>query len=167
MQSDVDRCELYRGELIRMSPVSLEHGEIVMRLGMYLGIYLLENPIGSVSGDVGFKLERHPDTVFAPDVAIVLAAVAAEARKNRGYPTIAPQIAFEVVSPDDTASELNEKVSVYLERGVQAVVVVWPKTRQVSVWDADGTMASLGEHDAFELPNQLPGFSLPISKLFA
>ena len=66
----VNRYELVEGRLVRTSPVSFDHGRIVVRLIVLLQRHLDEAPVGAIAADVGFKLASNPDTVRGP-VAVV------------------------------------------------------------------------------------------------
>ena len=102
---DIGRCELVRGELILMSPTSYHHGRVAGRIYELLSAHVRQHRLGdTLVGEPGFYLERHPDTVRAPDVAFVQAERAAHA-PARGFYDGAPDLAVEVLSPDDRASE--------------------------------------------------------------
>ena len=76
----------------------------------------------------------------------------------------APELAIEVVSPDDTAKHLKSKVDTYLAGGSQSVWVVFPDARSVMVHTAD-SVRELKADQKIEDP-LLPGFSIPVSAFF-
>jgi Uma2 family endonuclease len=96
-----------------------------------------------VSGS-GVIVSRDPDSVLAPDVAVYLGPPVAPIDEPERYEEAIPAVVFEVVSPSDFASHVEDKVALYLEAGVQSVVVVWPKRKQLTVRTARG-VTSLGE----------------------
>ena len=64
------RYELIRGVLIQKMPTGDPHGDSVTRASNLIFTYAEENDYGVVrSGEPGYRLERGPDTVRAPDVA--------------------------------------------------------------------------------------------------
>ncbi len=72
-QGDGYRCELIRGEGIRMSPTGGKHGVVAHRIGRLLGNWAEQQGIGLVfAAETGFKLTTNPDTVRTADVALVL-----------------------------------------------------------------------------------------------
>jgi len=81
---------------------------------------------------------------------------------------IAPDLAIEIVSNNDRADDLNLKVSQYLQAGVQAVWLFYPRTRLAYRYvrgkpDPEVRRAEAG--DPFEAPDLLPGFSLSLSEI--
>ena len=77
----------------------------------------------------------------------------------------APDLAIEVVSPNDSAKALNRKVNQYLRSGARAVWVFYPDTRQVDVHAAHG-VRKLREGDVLEDRDLLPGFSAAVRRFF-
>jgi Uma2 family endonuclease len=80
-------------------------------------------------------------------------------------PLLSPDVAFEILSPDDRAGDVEDKVGVYLCAGTELVVLVDPRARTVTLVDAQ-SRRTLREHEVFEHP-ALPGFSLHLDRLFA
>ena len=101
LPSDGYRYELVQGVLKKMAPAGEQHGELAMALGWRLAQFVSERGLGKVyAAETGFKLCSDPDTVRAPDAAFVSRARmgAPPARGYRGGP---PDLAVEVVSPND------------------------------------------------------------------
>ena len=73
---------------------------------------------------------------------------------------------MEIVSPNDTADDIHAKVNLYLRYGTRVVWVAYPATRTVVVHTASGAR-TLGEDDALDGGDVLPGFTLPIREIFA
>ena len=120
-----DRYQLVRGELRTMSPPSIRHARICMKFSRPLDEYVEKNGLGRVYvGDPGFVLARKPDIVLAPDVAFIRTDRLPVGPEPPGYWEGAPDLAVEVVSPGDTAYEVEEKVEEWLEKGCAMVVVV-------------------------------------------
>ena len=162
------RYELVNGELRQMSPAGQSHGKIAARLTVALGHYVEENGLGEVyAAETGFKLRENPDTVRAPDVSFVAGARAAAAGESKGYFPGAPDLAVEVLSPDDTVREVEEKVAEWLEYGTRLVWVVSPKLHAVTVYRSLTDIKTLTENDALDGEDVVPRFSYPVSKLFA
>lgn len=162
---DDRRYELVEGRLIAMSPVGVPHGVVVVNVIFLLRRHLLTTPVAHVLTEVGFKLAANPDTVRAPDIAVV--------RKDRlspnthGFPSLAPDLAIEVLSPDDPPREVRSKVDEYLSRGVLIVVVIDPSNRAATVWRASGSPLELNSgDDRLDLNEVLPGFSCSLDEIF-
>lgn len=125
------------------------------------------NGLGHVLNDAGFYLSRDPDTVRATDVAFIHAARVPGGKLPEGYFSGPPDLAVEVVSPGDTAAEVEAKVWDYLASGTLRVWVVYPDTRTVVVHRPDGTATRCGEDGALQDEAILPGFSLPLQGTFS
>ncbi len=84
-----------------------------------------------LSSEVGFIIARSPDTVLTPDVAFVRADRDPPGGQKKFFPG-PPDLAVEVLSPDDRASEVNSKVQDWLEAGTTVEMVVDPQTQTVA-----------------------------------
>jgi Uma2 family endonuclease len=81
-----------------------------MRLGAALVAFVYPRQLGRVyAAETGFKLDVNPDTVRAPDVAFIRRERLGELPPH-GYPAFAPDLAVEVLSPDDRLAEVSEKI---------------------------------------------------------
>ena len=162
------RRELLRGGLIEMSPSSLLHSEVGLRIGSLIGRFLERENVGRVYGaDAGFIIERDPDTVRSPDVSVVLAdRLPAGRSPTEGFFAAAPDLAVEVISPGDRSGEVQAKVSDYLTAGTALVWVVDPERRKVTVYDGEGGVQVLGEDQQLDGGAVLPGFSVRVRQFF-
>jgi Uma2 family endonuclease len=70
------------------------------------------------------------------------------------------------VSPNDTASELEEKIAQWISAGVQLVWVLYPETQHVQVHRADGTVTKLQAVDQLMGEDVLPGFQCQVADVF-
>lgn len=160
------RCELLRGELIMISPAGFEHGCIIANITVVLGNFLAGNRIGVIAGaETGFHIARDPDTVRAPDVAF-LKADRVPATPIRGFFQGAPDLAVEVLSPDDRAGEVLAKVKDWLESGCSRVWVFDPRTRTATVYRSLTEITILAESDTLRDDDLLPGFQIPVAGIF-
>jgi Uma2 family endonuclease len=100
--------------------------------------------------------------VRAPDLAYTRADRAS--RPKRGFVPSAPDLAVEVLSPDDRPGYVREKVAEWLEAGTVAVWVVDPHKRTVTVHDE--TITVYREADTLVGGELLPGFEVPVGELF-
>ncbi|MHC4548644.1 MAG: Uma2 family endonuclease [Planctomycetota bacterium] len=163
---DLGRCELIRGELRMMIPPSYQHGRITMRLTGPILNHVDAHGLGTVvAAETGFLLGRDPDTVRAPDLAFVRASRGPG--PPRGYFPGAPDLAVEVLSPDDRPGYVREKVAEWLEAGTRAVWVVDPRARTVTVHEARRDAQVLTEADTLCGRDVLPGFALAVREVFA
>src|SRR3970040_1671665 len=116
--ADGSRYELSKGELLPMTPVGIRHAAVVNKIGRLLGDFVEKNRLGLVGPEAGFLLERNPDTLRAPDVAFIARKRYEETGVPDKFANFPPDLAVEVLSPEDTVSELMRKVEEYLAAGV-------------------------------------------------
>lgn len=168
------RVELVRGRLVVSEPPGMRHRECALRIAVALSNFLsdLSKTSGSqtlgrvVTGDAGFMLTRNPDTVRGPDVAYVSRERWSGPLPD-GFAEFAPDLAVEIRSPGDRPGKVLAKVGDWLDASVSLVWVVNSAAQQVAVYRADGSQAMLGVADAISGEDVLPGFALPLAKLFA
>lgn len=159
------RTELVKGRLVVREPAGYRHGEVAASLTRILGTFVYARGLGSVvAAETGFKLFTDPDTVRAPDVGFI--------HRDRvpspppaGYAALAPDLAVEVLSPDDRAGEVLAKVADWLSAGCRVVWVVDPVHRTARVYRADGSESLLAEDDALDGEDVLPGFSCRLAEV--
>ena len=164
---DIGRCELVRGELIMMSPSSAGHGVIVGRLATWIGAFVEQHDLGVMLGaETGFKIEIGPDTVRAPDVAVVLKDRVAQVITKRGFGHGAPDLAVEVLSPDDSRKATIAKAKLWLQKGAKSVWIVDPKTKTIEIRHRRAPVTTLREKDELRDDAVLPGFSVPLKRVF-
>lgn len=166
MPHDGYRYELVKGELIRMSPTGGEHGDIAGELTVHLRTYVKPRQLGKVLVDSGFCLECCPDTVRGPDIAFVSAAHIPPGGLPKGFISGAPDLAIEIVSPNETAAEIQAKVQDYLTHGTRLVWVIEPGTRTALVYRSDGSARLLRAEDTLEGEDVVPGFAVKVAELF-
>ncbi len=159
------RTELVRGELVEMSPVGRKHSRLVVRLLSWMTPFVADRNLGEVGTEGGFILRRNPDTVRAPDVHFVLSSRLAAAAED-GFLEGAPDLAVEVLSPDDRAGDVQEKIREYLGAGAGLVFVVDPATQTVSVHHPSGDAHTYSGQDQVSSEDVLPGFSFRPADLF-
>ncbi len=161
------RYELIQGALITMSPAGYKHGDYAMGLGARLRVHAEDYDLGTVfAAETGFQLTTNPDTVRAPDASFVRKERIPRTSKFAYFPG-APDLAVEVVSPNDRAEEVQEKVQMWFHHGTKLVWVVEPRTQTVTVFRIDGSATVLKANDTLNGEDLIPGFSYPITKLFS
>jgi Uma2 family endonuclease len=163
---DLGRCELVRGELILMSPAGSEHGYIARRLVQWLGCYVDQMRLGETySSETGFYIERRPDTVRDPDASFVRVDRIPE-QGSRGFFPGPPDYAFEVLSPDDSASEVGDKVDQWLTTGCQLVSVADPKKKTIISYTTERPVRIFRMSETYDAAPVLPGFKFAVDDLF-
>ncbi len=162
----IGRCELIRGNLHMMSPSGAEHGMVAGRLFKAISNHVDAHGLGvSFAAETGFQLCKDPDTVRAPDVAFVRAD--RPHQRPRGFYPGAPDLAVEVLSPDDRPGYVREKVAEWLEAGTRAVWVADTRDRTVTVHEPRRKAKRLGEEETLRGGSVLPGFEMRVAAIFA
>ncbi len=163
------KMELVRGRPTSMPPVGPDHGRNAARTTRHLDQFSEGQSLGEVRVETGYWLTSGPDDVRAPDVSFVSSARLPGEEVVNGFVTQAPDLAVEVVSPNDRESEIADKVDTYLAAGVQRVWVVRPEQKTVTVHRPGGDSHTYRIGDALSSDDatfSVPGFSLPLAELF-
>lgn len=162
------RYELKRGELLMMTPAGALHGRVVMALGVLLHVYASQHKLGQVfAAETGFKIHVDPDTVRAPDIAFVAQERIPPTGVPSGYWELAPDLVVEVVSPNDSAADVQDKIEEWLNAGVRRVWVVYPDTQTIHVYRSLKEVNVLKSGDRLDGEDLLPGFSCAVEEIFA
>jgi len=133
LPDDGMRHELVRGRLTTMVPPGHEHGRIAKRVGRLLDDHVEAGGLGeTITTEVGFQLG--PNTVRAPDIAFIARSRSETVGVTKKYWPGAPDVAIEVVSPNDTYSDVHEKALEWLAAGCRLVLAVDPGPRTVTAY---------------------------------
>ena len=161
------KAELVRGELRVTPPAGGSHGVAAANLMFMLSVHVRQHGLGRVFGDgFGYELSRLPRTVRVPDTSYVRADRLPPEGIGPGLLKLAPDLAIEVLSPSETASELEEKLDDYLVSGTPLVWIVDPVRRTVMIVSADAPVRWLREGETLEAGPVVPGFACPVSEIF-
>jgi len=159
--------ELVGGMLHEMEPPGFEHGVVAARIAKDLMRDVDEQRIGTVvASEVGFHLASNPDTVRAPDVAFVRRERMDAVGVVSGYWPGAPDLAIEVVSPNDRFSAVEEKALEWLAAGAGAVLVVDPRLRTVTVFGSSRDLRVLQVDDRLDVGDVVRGWSPQVADFF-
>jgi Uma2 family endonuclease len=160
---DGQKYERVDGEM-RVSPAGARHGAVSVALSARLWTFVTDRKLGHVfESSTGFRWPGRkpetPDNVRSPDVSFVASGRFPDERGPVGFIPFAPDLAVEVLSPNDRWSEVLEKVGEYLGVGTRLVWVIDPETRTAAVYRSATDVRTLGETDALEGEDVVPGFA--------
>lgn len=159
--------ELVKGEVIDVPPPSYNHGKICFKVAFALGQHVVPRELGEVvTNDSGVVTERDPDTVRGADVAYFSYQRLPKDATPRVYPDVAPELVFEVMSPDDVFRDLMDKVDEYLAAGVSLVFVIDPGREQAVLYEKGKLGTVFGRADEMTFPGVLPELRIPVGPLF-
>ena len=161
------RQELIAGTLHEMEPTGFLHGHVTSWIGHLLLRHVRAHRLGVVVGaETGFILARDPDTVRAPDAAFVRAERVAPGGLPETYWPGPPDLAVEVLSPNDRDAAVAAKARDWLAAGTRAVVVLDPRQHTATLYRSPTEIRTLGPGDVLDLDPELPGFRVGVTALF-
>ena len=157
-------CELVDGVLVEKT-VGIYESYLALQMGHLLTMFVERHGLGMVVGADGM-MRLAAGLVRIPDVSFVSWSQLPGRRVPRvPIADLAPDLAVEVISPSNTAREMERKLQDFLTAGVRLVWYVYPGPQEVHVYTAE-------RHDVLTLDQELsggdvlPGFVLPLRQLF-
>ena len=155
------RYELVAGEVVTMGNAGQRHERVKANANQILVAYNLTHHLGVVFSETMLQFGETEGRIL--DVCFMLKDQIPEPAEEGLYHG-APALAVEVVS-SESAAELERKVELYLSHGSRAVLVLYPDTRAVRVYDPTGASRLLRGDQLLEI-YWLPTFSVPASAFF-
>jgi Uma2 family endonuclease len=152
-------AEWVDGEVVLMPPVSLEQADLFGWLCSILRSFVEDRDLGKVLGpEFSIRLSKQRRW-RVPDLLVVL-----KHRLHLLAPTClegAPDVAFEIVSPDSVVRDWRDKYQEYQAAGVREYWVIDPTTRRAEAYTlARRKYALLPEVDGRITSKVLDGFHL-------
>jgi Uma2 family endonuclease len=126
---DADR-EYIDGRIVERNVGEVDHSDLQTAIAHYLRTHYKKRVWAGVEVRVQVKKTRFR----IPDVTVTLGSKPAERVIRKP-----PIVAVEVLSPDDRAGYLEEKINDYLEFGVPYIWVINPETRRACVHTPEGS----------------------------
>ena len=160
--------EVVGGVRVELPPMATRASYIKTELGFHLTNRAKAGRLGRVDVEGLFLIPRPDDTSRRPDVAFVsYQRWARETALPEGaaWP-IVPDLAIEVVSPNDHAEAALDKIREYFEAGVRQVWAVYPELRVIHVFESFTTIRVVAGDGVLEGGEVVPGFRLPMATLF-
>ncbi|MFI5458410.1 MAG: Uma2 family endonuclease [Isosphaerales bacterium] len=133
-----------------------------------LNAFLREQPLGwAWPADQGYAcFPDAPGKVRKPDVSFIRKDRLPDALTSEGYTYIPPDLAVEVLSPNESAYDVENKVLEYLSAGVALVWVINPEARTVHIHREDGSVGWLREDGELSGEHVVPGFRCRVAAIF-
>jgi len=161
---DPDRLyEIVDGQPEEKEMPGARHGGICTRLTIKLGMYLTANQLGALYAETSFQIganERIPALAF-----VSATRLPPEGEPDTTWP-MPPDLAVEVISPNDLYERVYAKVMEYLAAGVKQVWLVSPKHQTVTIYhSATHITAFAGDHELVS-EDLFPGFRCPLREIF-
>ncbi len=161
--------EIVDGQYEELPPMSTQASIVASRLVGELRVFVKARRLGEVVSETLFGLTPKSRRKHRPDAAFVSYDRWPE---DRLAPTtdpwpVVPELVIEVVSPNDIAESLQEKVKEYLTAGVQIVWLVYPRLGWVVAYESIHKMRGFTIADDLDAEPLLSGFRLPMRELFS
>jgi Uma2 family endonuclease len=160
--------ELVNGEL-REVEMSTDSSRVGVKITGRVEPFVDAHELGTVVGpDAGFQcFPDDPGKVRRPDLAFLsVATLPPDEYDPEGFCDTAPDLVVEVISPGDSAREVEAKIKEWFSAGVKLLWEVFPDTRTIRIHRPDGTSSSVQAPGMLTAPDLLPGFAVPVADLF-
>jgi Uma2 family endonuclease len=168
---DADRYELLHGRLVERD-MGAKSSWLATQVTIALGPFLKDHPLGYLF-DAQMSYACFPDDpghAPRPDVSFIRFGRLPNEEVPEGNCRIPPDLLVEVVSPNDNAEELSDKIVEFQEVGVPLIWVIYPGARRVLIHRLPasplGRISELVETDTISGEDVLPGFKYAVSELF-
>ena len=159
-------AELVRGKIKKMTPPGFEQGVVEFRIGNLLSTFVTQHDLGYIlGGEAGVFTSRNPDTIRGMDVAFISHERMAQV-KSKSYLDVAPELIVEIMSPNDSWSDINDKLAEYFAIDVQLVWIVNPARKEVHIYRALTEIEIFKAGETLSGGEMLPGLSIPVDELF-
>jgi Uma2 family endonuclease len=164
---DAVRYELVDGQLVER-PMGFQSSRIGGQLFFLFRAYCDERGLGWVlPADASYQcFPDAPNKVRKPDVSFIRAEKLPADEEPEGHCRIAPDLAAEVISPNEIFQEAINKVGEYLDAGVRLVWIIHPPSRTVLIFRPDGSAAILRGAGELSGEDVVPGFRCSLDELF-
>ncbi len=158
--------ELVDGVLVEKVSGFLE-SYLAAEIVRILGNFVHEHDLGIVAG-ADSTMRLMPGLVRIPDVSFVSwRHLKGRVVPSKPIPDLAPDLAVEILSYGNTPEEMQRKLKDYFFAGVRLVWLVDPAQRTAEVYTDPDSCRTVREDGLLEGGDVLPGFALPLQKLFA
>jgi Uma2 family endonuclease len=145
------------GELIERTVGEHDHGWLQTLVGI---LFFARESVWQVRAIVELRVQVAPDRFRIPDVCVV--------RKGAFEQVVTrpPVLCIEIMSKDDTARALEERIHDYLQFGVPTVWLIDPKTRRAFVYTPDGVRREAADGILRAANPEHPEIEIALSALF-
>ena len=164
-----ERFELIYGEAFAMSSPNERHQAILTELLVQLHTYLQNKPckVYPAPFDVRpfYSEDESDDTVVQPDIIIICDEKKRGPEGCRG----APDLVVEILSPSNSAIEMERKFKLYKQSGVKEYWIVDPENKGIKVYcfEAEKILVNTYGSDNVISASIFPGLSIELEQVFA
>jgi Uma2 family endonuclease len=167
------RVEIIDGEIVAMPAAGFAHHFIARNFNRVLDVHVVNHSLGEVFFDgltyLMFSNAKRLKDSFVPDVSFIRAEnLIADLDISKLYPGI-PDLAIEVISPNENADEVQTKIRTYLDKGTEQVWVAYPTTKEVYQYcgDKNPEIRIYQGGEKMDVESLFPGLELTLEMIFA
>jgi Uma2 family endonuclease len=163
-----ERYELIDGIAYAMAAPNDRHQAILMELARQIANFLVGKPckVRPAPYDVRlfYEEDESDDVVVQPDISVICDEFKRGNEGCRG----APDLVIEILSPSNTAIEMQRKLELYQDSGVREYWIVNPDRNVVSAYRLEGGryVTELYRVADTASPSVLPGLEVPLNSVF-
>jgi Uma2 family endonuclease len=162
-----DRYEVVNGERRELGPRGAFECCLATALSSYLVTFVLQRRLGVIAMETLFVLDLLKDLERRPDVAFVSTARWPSRKVPRETAwNVVPDLAVEIISPTDSADEVDRKLTEYFQAGVRLVWVMYPDSGRVYAYRSPTEVRGVDRSGEIDGEDVVPGFKLPVEKLY-
>lgn len=166
LPDDGGSYELVDGELVDMGNSGMEHGNISAYLCGLIELYVRPRKQG-VTCDSSTAFTLKSGNKRSPDVSFISKERLQGVRRlPKGYFQGAPDLAVEVISPNNTFEEMHDKLVEYFDNGCRLVWLINPDEQSILIYRQPQPDKLLKTIDSLDGEDGIPGFTLPVVDLF-
>jgi len=159
--------EIINGKVVEKSMGVLEV-HIVNLIDFFLGRFVFDHQLGYVESEMLFNFGTEGQTQRRPDIAFISYRTWPKGRRftSENALRVVPNLVVEVVSPSNTANEVEEKIVEYVRAGIRLVWIVYPNTGRVYAFDGSSAVRAFNKTDVLDGGDVLPEFRLDLTNVF-
>src|SRR6266498_690534 len=160
--------EVVNGDLVMSPKNNFYHGDICSELLTAMRLFVKKNHLGAVlDSSTGFWMKnrncRAPDISFVTKSRLVSLGFK---RRTRSFFPGAPDLAVEILSPNNTRAEIDGRLRDFFASGTQIAWIIDPDTQSAEVCRSLTQRRLIGPGGELDGEHLLPGFRYSISDLF-
>ena len=162
--------EVVEGVLVRMAGSGTRAASLAARLLAHLLVFVETHRLGVVTGADGVYKFPGAETGLIPDIGFYVTERDKQVVDDTKPIPFAPDLAVEVVSPDQSPAAMAAKARMYLRAETRLVWVVWPQSGHIDVWHPEvqtGPVRTLNLGNTLDGEEVIPGFSYAVADLFS
>jgi Uma2 family endonuclease len=157
-------AELIDGTIVEKA-VGYREGELTVKLLVDLGIHIRSSGAGGILNGLDAQMRVEGGNVRLPDITYVTSERAPT--RDEPVPELSPDLIVEVLSESNTTREIDRKLREFFDGGTRLAWVIDRRKQLVTIYRGGmEQVETLGIADSLDGEDVLPGFTIPVAKLF-